>query len=241
VPPAFYPSAAQWAIRTSSWLEMENQQELWSLSCNIDSPAIGENVGFSYLALGGAGPDRCRSPEPKIGCDKQGLLTYRGCLLTILVAARPHPMLERRGEVCLQHFSHDLHFPQGVMDDQVLSSLCRDPISYCTFDEQKAAIDNHKSPQRMVSPDGNTYIHMVIAVSGHWVAIQVTISPFTLEQFRGQTFFSSQLRYGPCCRQINNTDTSHLVVGIVQRVVDSYYRPVCWDYSSNQWYVDLSS
>jgi hypothetical protein len=82
---------------------------------------------------------------------------------------------------------------------------------------------------------------MVIAVSGHWVAVQVTISPFTLEQFRGQTFFSSQLRYGPCCRQINNTETSHLVVGTVQRVVDSHYRPVCWDYSLSQWYVDLSS
>jgi hypothetical protein len=138
-------------------------------------------------------------------------------------------------------FSHH-HFPQGsTMDDQVLSSLCRDPISYYTFDEQKATIHNHKSPQRRVSPNGNTYILMVIGVSGHWVAVQVTISPFTLEQFRGQTFFSSQLRYGPCCRQINNGDTSHLVVGTVQRVVDSHYRPVCWDYSSSQWYVNLSS
>jgi hypothetical protein len=127
------------------------------------------------------------------------------------------------------------------MDDQLLSSLCRDPISYYTFDEQKAAIHNHKSPQRIVSRDGNTYILMVISVSGHWVAVQVTISPFTLEQFRGQTFFSSQLRYGPCCHQINNRDTSHLIVGTVQRVVDSHYRPVCWDYSSSQWYVDLSS
>ncbi len=126
------------------------------------------------------------------------------------------------------------------MDDQILSSLCRDPISCFTFNDQNAAIHNDES-RRVVSRDSNTYILMVIAVSGHWVAVQVTISPFTLEQFRGQIFFSSQLRYGPCCRQINNTSTSHLVINTVQRIVDSDYRPVFWDYSSSQWCVDLSS
>jgi hypothetical protein len=131
--------------------------------------------------------------------------------------------------------------PFSTMDDQLLSSLYRDPISYYTFDEQKAAIYDYKSPQRIVSRNGNTYILMVISVSGHWVAVQVTISPFTLKQFRRQTFFSSQLCYGPCCYQINNRDTSHLVIGTVQRVVDSHYRPVCWDYSLSQWYIDLSS
>ena len=208
-----------------------HKQELQRLSRNIDSHWTERLILRSTPR---AGPDRCRSQRlPGVG-QQAGIVNRQGVFVNNPCRRPPHPR-----EVCLQLSSHPLYFLQGTMDDRVLSSLCRDPASYCTFDEQKAAIDNHKSPRRIVCLDGNTYIHMVIAVSGHWVAVQVTISPFTLERFHGQTFFSSQLRYGPCCRQINNTDTSHLVVGIVQRVVDSHYRPVCWDYSSNQWYVDL--
>jgi hypothetical protein len=163
--------------------------------------------------------------------DKQGGLTNRGVCQTPL-----SPLGISPGEVCPQLSPTALHFsPGSTMDEQVFWSLC-DPASYWTFDEQKTP---RSRKSRTVFLDGNTYIHMVIELSGHWVAVQVTISPFTLEKFHGQTFFSSQLRYGPYCRQISDTHTSHLVVDTVQRIVDSHYRPVCWDFSSDQWYVDL--
>jgi len=180
---------------------------------------------FLILALE-RGPDPAPSQAGVV--DKQGVMTNRG------VCHAPLSPLGIRG--LPSAFSHRPPLPPGsTMDEQVFSSLC-DPASYWTFDEQKAP---RSRKSRIVFRDGNTFIHMVIELSGHWVAVQVTISPFTLEKFHGQTFFSSKLRYGPCCRQISNTDTSHLVVDTVQRIVDSHYRPVCWDYSSDQWYVDL--
>ena len=82
---------------------------------------------------------------------------------------------------------------------------------------------------------------MMVKVRKHWVAVQVTILPFELEKYPGQTFFSSQLRCGPCCRQIDNDETLARVIGTVQKVVDSYCRPVYWSYTSSQCEVDHPS
>ncbi|KAH7378962.1 hypothetical protein BKA64DRAFT_714138 [Cadophora sp. MPI-SDFR-AT-0126] len=120
------------------------------------------------------------------------------------------------------------------MEDQVLSSMCKDPVSYFTLAEQREDTTQHRSFQRQISRDGNTYICMVVPVHcRHWVAVRITITPFSLEQFPGQIFFSSQLHYGPCCCEIDHTTTSDIVKNTVQRVIDSSYRSVCWDYSSS--------
>ncbi|KAF4634527.1 hypothetical protein G7Y89_g3582 [Cudoniella acicularis] len=120
------------------------------------------------------------------------------------------------------------------MEDQFLSSLCIDPGSYCSFSEQRKALEQCKALQRTIPLDCNTYIHLVVPILTHWVAVQVAIYPFTLESFPGQTFFSSNLRYGPCCRQIDNSDTFNVVRSTVQNVVDCFYRPVCWNYTLSQ-------
>ena len=127
------------------------------------------------------------------------------------------------------------------MDDKLLSSLCGDPASYCTFKTQKDARNQCNAPPNQISHDGDTYIHMVVPTDGHWVAVQVTISPFNLERHPNQTFFSSQLRCGPCCTQIYNTDTLRCVTDTVQKVVNTNYWPVCWNYCASQCTVDTPS
>ncbi|KAH6694382.1 hypothetical protein BKA61DRAFT_683701 [Leptodontidium sp. MPI-SDFR-AT-0119] len=120
------------------------------------------------------------------------------------------------------------------MEDQVLSSMCKGPVSYYTLAEQREDSTRHKISQREISRRGNTYICMVVPVHcRHWVAVRVTISPFSLEKFPGQIFFSSQLHYGPCCCDIDHKNTSDIVKNTVQRVIDSSYRSVCWNYSSS--------
>ncbi|KAF8847680.1 hypothetical protein BDZ45DRAFT_314554 [Acephala macrosclerotiorum] len=151
----------------------------------------------------------------------------QGCLFPILAGIWGVP--RAGGFFPPTSFSDD-----STMEDRVLSSMCIDPTSYCSFSEQGEALKQGQAARRMVSRDGNTYIHMVVPILTHWVAVQVTISPFALEKFPGQTFFSSQLRYGPCCRQIHDGGTLDAVRDTVQKVIDSFYRPVCWNYSG-QW------
>ena len=116
----------------------------------------------------------------------------------------------------------------------MLSSMCKGPVSYYTLAEQREDSIRRKISQREISRGENTYICMVIPVHcRHWVAVRVTISPFSLERFPGQIFFSSQLRYGPCCCDIDHKITSDIVKNTVQRVIDSSYRSVCWNYSSS--------
>jgi hypothetical protein len=124
------------------------------------------------------------------------------------------------------------------MEDYILQSLCADPTSYCAFQAQREASEQSKAPRRQISHDRKTYVHMVIPIQGHWVSVQVTISPFVLEKYPGQTFFSSQLRCGPCCRRIGHTDTLWTATSTVQQVIDSSYRSVCWNYSLGQCAVD---
>jgi hypothetical protein len=108
----------------------------WSLSRNIDIPAIGQNVGFSYSSFRGAGP------EPKIGRgsdNKQGLLTNRGVWLTILVAAHPY----WRGEVRLQLFPNPhLHFPQWTTRSFRLCAEIPYPTIHSMSRKQPSTITN---------------------------------------------------------------------------------------------------
>jgi hypothetical protein len=134
------------------------------------------------------------------------------CKSSLLCSLFPHPP--------------HLFLVDATMKDQGLWSMCNDPASYCSFIEQKEAIAQWKAPQRTIARHCNTYIHMVVPVCKHWAAVQVTISPFILKQFPGQTFFSSKVRYGPCCRQITNAATRNIVRDTVQKVIDSDYRPV---------------
>jgi hypothetical protein len=122
-----------------------------------------------------------------------------------------------------------LSFQWTTMDDGGLRSLCIEKESYYTFNQQQEALIS-PGPQRIFR-DRNTYVHMVIPVLTHWVAVQVTISPFTLQQYPGQTFFSSKFRYGPCCCQINQSHAS-IVTNTVQKVIDYFYQSFSWDYSS---------
>jgi hypothetical protein len=118
------------------------------------------------------------------------------------------------------------------MDDANLRSMCIEKESYYTFNQQREALI-YRGPQRLFR-DRNTYIHMVIPVLTHWVAVQVTISPFTLQQYSEQTFFSSKFRYGPCCCQINQSHVS-IVTNTVQKVIDYYHQSFSWNYSSAEW------
>ncbi|CZS92382.1 uncharacterized protein RAG0_02805 [Rhynchosporium agropyri] len=120
------------------------------------------------------------------------------------------------------------------MEDQFFSSLCKAPVSYYTLAEQRDGSTQQESRQRKVSHDGNTYICMIVSIpAGHWVAVQITVAPFSLEKFPDQIFFSSKLRYGPCCSAVDHEETSNVVRNAVQRAIDSSYRAVCWNYSSS--------
>ncbi|KIM95457.1 hypothetical protein OIDMADRAFT_59923 [Oidiodendron maius Zn] len=66
------------------------------------------------------------------------------------------------------------------MGDYILQSLCADPTSYYPFQAQREASEQSRVPRRQISRDSNPYVHLVIAIQGHWVAVQVTISPFVL-------------------------------------------------------------
>ncbi|KAH6712149.1 hypothetical protein BKA61DRAFT_609740 [Leptodontidium sp. MPI-SDFR-AT-0119] len=116
------------------------------------------------------------------------------------------------------------------MDDGDLRSLCIEKESYYTLDQQQEALIYPGRPQRIFR-DRDTYVHIVIPVLTHWVAVQVTISPFALQQYPGQTFFSSKFRYGPCCCQINQSHAS-IVANTVQKVIDFFYQSFSWNYSS---------
>ncbi|KAK6592198.1 hypothetical protein H4I96_12058 [Botrytis cinerea] len=80
-----------------------------------------------------------------------------------------------------------------------------------------------------------TYVHLFVQSGPHSAAVQITINPFSLENYPKQTFFHSKYRYGLCCGKAPQDTVATTVKERVQKVYDAFYLPGYWDFSYDQY------
>lgn len=130
------------------------------------------------------------------------------------------------------------------MDEIKLEESCGSRSFYISLQRQEEAIASlgkKSQPSRQfVSKDHSTYVHFGLELQRHWAAVQITICPFSLPGFLGQTFYSCQLRYTLCCQscQVSATGPSiNLISTAAQRIYDIFYQPSQWNFSVESWCV----
>lgn len=122
------------------------------------------------------------------------------------------------------------------MDEGRLQAISRDDSIYISLiDQEKTKTEGEGSPpaRRAVSKECTTRIHFPVYYNDHWAAVQLSISPFELQDIPKQKFFRCRFRYTWCCETAPAAD----ITGEVQRIYDYYFQPTQWDFSSIYWYV----
>jgi hypothetical protein len=134
-------------------------------------------------------------------------------------------------------FSHSEH---TAMDEIKFQENCGRQSFYISLENQDT-ITKEGTPQlsrQKLSKDHVTYIHFVIHYEQHWAAVQIPISPFSIQGFPGQKFYSCHFHYTLCCQTSSKTGPSiDLISTVVQRIFDAQFRPIDWDFSIKDWYV----
>ncbi|PMD60272.1 uncharacterized protein K444DRAFT_400042 [Hyaloscypha bicolor E] len=110
------------------------------------------------------------------------------------------------------------------MDESKIRLSCHHNSFYIPLDER----DQEKSSRQAVSAVHTTHVHFVVQYEQHWAAVQLSISPFALAAFPGQTFYSSHFRYSLCCHPPPRHD---LINSVVQRIYDARFHPSPWNFS----------
>lgn len=132
--------------------------------------------------------------------------------------------------------------PSVNMDEAIFKSNCCGRSFYTSLQEQKDSLAlvgaNARPLCPSISKEHLTFVHLVIHQGDHWAAVQITISPFSIQDFPSQTFYACRLRYTLCC-QTTATKASFAahIFTVVQRIYDIHYHPTQWDFSVERWYV----
>lgn len=87
---------------------------------------------------------------------------------------------------------------QIKMKEDCFKSLCSsENLLYCSKKQRK---DSEKKTSKPSIPlTTPTYVHLYVESASHSAAVQICISPFSVEDYPNQIFFSSKYRYCPCC------------------------------------------
>ena len=101
----------------------------------------------------------------------------------------------------------------------------------------KSAQDQVQSIRYAISRTHQTHVLLRVSLSGHCAAIHLIISPFNIQQYQEQTFFSSSYGYNLCCAHSESVITPPLIANYVQTIYDTYYQPCQWDFLPKQSYV----
>jgi hypothetical protein len=122
------------------------------------------------------------------------------------------------------------------MADIDSSSLCKPHAQYVSQTELGKVSKGKPSVLRRptLSATESTFVHFLVQVQLHSGAVQISINPFTVEDFPGQTFFSSQYRYKICCAKAPS-GLGDTIKERVQQVYDTFYGPGPWDFSREKW------
>jgi hypothetical protein len=118
------------------------------------------------------------------------------------------------------------------MNENDFLSRCKGNVHYCSMKQQEESLE--RSLRHHISLTTITYIHLFVQSGPHSSAVQITISPFSLENYPKQTFFHSKYRYSLCCEKAPQDTVATIVKERVQKVYDAFYLPGYWDFSHDQ-------
>jgi hypothetical protein len=116
----------------------------------------------------------------------------------------------------------------SFMDESNFSPACGSNSFYITLQEQ----NERNTPRWAVSDVHTTHVHFAVQQGQHWAAVQLSITPFTVEDFPHQTFHSKSFLYLLCCHLPQATD---FISSVVQRIYDTRFQLSQWNCSL--WYV----
>jgi hypothetical protein len=118
------------------------------------------------------------------------------------------------------------------MNENDFLSLCKGNVQYCSVEQQEESLE--RSPRHYISLTTITYIHFFVQSGPHGAAVQITINPFSLENYPKQTFFHANYRYSLCCGKAPQDTVAITVKERVQKVYDAFDPPCYWDFSHDQ-------
>ncbi|KAF8850017.1 hypothetical protein BDZ45DRAFT_697076 [Acephala macrosclerotiorum] len=123
------------------------------------------------------------------------------------------------------------------MDESKLKAIRSRNSVYISLQDQEqaeAGLEHNLRPQRLkLSKDHTTYVHLAVQQEQHWAAVQISLSPFSLQHIPEQKFYSCHFCYTWCCEAPATTGPPNDVLGsVVQRIYDVYFQPTQWDFSS---------
>lgn len=124
------------------------------------------------------------------------------------------------------------------MEESRFRSNCQSHSFYISLAEQRDALaaDVQTSFRQTLKDHSTTYIHLGITYVGHWAAIQISVSPFAIQNFPGQIFFACHLRYSLCCKTAATTNFYLNIIKTTQRVYDSHNSPSQWDFTNERYH-----
>ncbi|ORX93635.1 hypothetical protein BCR34DRAFT_235437 [Clohesyomyces aquaticus] len=85
------------------------------------------------------------------------------------------------------------------------------------------------------------FIYFMVSLKEHYASVQICVTPFCLESYPEQSFYSSSARYKRCCPAAKTVDFTNCLCNTAQRVYNSAFRlqnwnflsPYCWKEESN--------